>query len=217
MQSDRTKQRVAGALFLAAFLAYGFGTGMISGIIEANNPVAALAAKRTEFFVGAALVFLNSAIVAGIGYLLRPTLARHSRSIAWIYLAARLTEAAVLAFGIIGIASLVAANAPLTAAAIRSAQRANFFSYQIGMAVLGFASLFFCALLHRARLIPRLAAVWGFCGYAILLTGTMLELWGVNAGLLFFIPGGLFELFFGIWLMVKGFKTITTDAAPSLG
>lgn len=210
MHSAKTRQRLAGVLFLGAFLAYGFGNGMVSGIIEANNPVSALAAKRSEFFAGMGLIFLNSLFVVGIGWLLRPTLALHSRPVAWFYLATRVAEAVVLALGIIGIASVVVANAPLTAAAIRAAQRANFFSYQIAMAVLGFGSLFFCTLMHRERMIPRLTAIWGFCGYAVFLSGSLLELGGVGNGVLFAIPGGLFELFFGIWLITKGLQSTKT-------
>lgn len=207
MHSERAKQRLAGIFFLGAFLAYGFGNGMVSGIIEANNPVAALAAKRGEFFAGAALIFLNSIFVVAIGSLLKPTLARYGKIVAWCYLATRLGEAIVLALGIIGIVALVATDSALTATAIRSAQRANFFSYQIAMAVLGFGSLFFCALLYRARVIPHFAAIWGFCGYAVVLSGALLELGGVGSGIVFAIPGGLFEIFFGGWLIVKGLGT----------
>ena len=36
MKSDRAKLRIAGVLFLSAFLAYGIGAGMVTGIIEAT-------------------------------------------------------------------------------------------------------------------------------------------------------------------------------------
>ncbi len=206
MQAAKTQQRLAGILFLAAFLAYGFGAGLVAGILEAMNPAGALVAKRTEFFTGASLMLLNSVIVAGIGLLLRPVLAHYSKAVSRLYLLTRLAEAALLAAGVIAVIYFMTVQEPTPPFAMMKARRANFFAYQIGMAVLGFGSLFFCALLHRARLIPRFAAIWGFCGYAIFLAGALLELGGVNSGVLLSIPGGLFELFFGVWLIVKGFR-----------
>jgi len=88
MKTDRAKLRIAGVLFLSAFLAYGIGMGMVTGIIEATNPTVELALKRAQFITGAALMLVNSVIVASIGLLLLPILVRFNRAIAWSYLAA---------------------------------------------------------------------------------------------------------------------------------
>ena len=75
------------------------------------------------------------------------------------------------------------------------------------MTGLGVGSLFFCVVLCRARLVPRFLAVWGFVGYASFATGCVLELLGAaRAGLPATILGGLFEVFFAIWLLVRGFN-----------
>ena len=212
MKSDRTKLRIVGVLFLAAFLAYGIGTGMVAGIIEASNPVIELTFKRSQFITGAALMLVNSAIVASIGLLLLPILVRFNRAIAWSYMAARAIEAVALAAGVMGLLLLVTAEGPVTQTAIMTADRGNFFAYQTGMATLGFGSLFFCALLYRYRIVPRLLAAWGFVGYAVFFAGAVLELAGLPYGIMLSIPGGLFEIAFGIWLIAKGFNnTLGTE------
>ena len=165
MKSDKTTLRIIGVLFLSAFLAYGIGTGMVTGIIEATNPVDELTMKISQFTTGAVLMLVNSAMVASIGMLLLPLLGRFSRAIAWSYLAVRTVEAAALAASVMSLLFLVSADVPVTQAEIVTASRGNFFAYQIGMAVLGFGSLFFCVLLFRRRIVPRFLAVWGFVGY----------------------------------------------------
>ena len=56
-----------------------------------------------------------------------------------------------------------------------------------------------------------ISAVWGFIGYACIAAGTLLELFGVaGAGIVGAIPGGLFELTFGIWLIARGFASTAT-------
>jgi len=216
MKSDRAKLRRVGVLFLSAFFAYGLGTGMVAGVIEAANPVVALTFNKAQFVTGATLMFLNSAIVTSIGLFLLPILARFNRAMAWFYLAARALEAVALAFGVMGLLLLVIADSPVTQAAIITARRNNFVAYQTGMAVLGFGSLFFCAMLYRYRVVPRFLAVWGFVGYAVFLAGAVLEIAGRPYGLMLSIPGGLFELAFGIWLIAKGFDNTGAAVLPAL-
>jgi hypothetical protein len=66
--------------------------------------------------------------------------------------------------------------------------------------------LMLCYTLYRAKLVPRLVAVWGLVGYAIILCGSLLEVLGFNLLTIHAIPGGLWELFIGVWLIVKGFN-----------
>jgi hypothetical protein len=182
---------------------------MVTQVLEATNPVVAFSLKRAQFITGAALMLLNSAMVAGIGVLLFPLLARYNRAIAWSYLAARVIEAFALAAGVMSLFMLVATTNPVTQTAIVTAGRVNAVAYQTGMAVLGFGSLFFCALLYRCRLVPRLLAAWGFVGYAIFFIGAVAEIAGLPYGVVLSIPGGLFEIVFGIWLIAKGFDNAT--------
>ena len=48
-------------------------------------------------------------------------------------------------------------------------------------------------------------AIYGLAGYAIFLVGAILEILGHNVGVALSIPGGLFEIAFGVLLIAKGF------------
>jgi hypothetical protein len=53
--------------------------------------------------------------------------------------------------------------------------------------------------------------VLGLIGYALLSIGVLLDMLGyfsmsTSAGMLVYLPGGLFELFLPIWLFIKGFN-----------
>src|SRR3954449_12669474 len=202
--SVRQAARIVGVLFLAGFLAYGVGNLVATGIVDSDGR-----SDSTALFVtGAALMLLNSAFVIGIGVLMFPILRAHNKAIAVGYLGTRIFEGVVLAIGVVSL--IVVAD---SAAAIH----ANSVFYNVAEAVLGIGSLFFCALLFRTGLVPRFLAVWGFLGYACFAGGTLLELFGVaGAALVSSIPGGLFELTFGIWLIAKGFRS-TSAAMPSRG
>jgi len=196
--SVRRTARIIGVLFLAGFLAYGVGSLIATGIVRSADR----SGSTALFVTGATLMLLNSAFVIGIGVLILPILRPHNKAIATGYLGTRIFEGVVLAIGVV---SLIVVTD--SAAAIH----ANSVFYNIAEAGLGIGSLFFCALLFRTGLVPRFLAVWGFIGYACFAGGTLLELSGVaGAGLVGAIPGGLFELTFGIWLIARGFASTPT-------
>jgi hypothetical protein len=84
--------------------------------------------------------------------------------------------------------------------------QSNNMAYQVAEMTLGLGDLFLTALLFRIRLIPRFLSGWGFIGYAILMTGAIAEIFGIHIGLTLSIPGGLFEVALGFWLLIKGFQ-----------
>ena len=227
--SNRATARVVGVLVLGGYVTYGVGSATATGIASAPDYLARVGTSAA-FTASAVLMLVNSALVIGIGALMFPILRRHSQAVAVGYLATRLFEGVVLAVGVVGLLSLVTVSESYTAgggtgdpslmtlgALVRSG---NFLAYNVAMAGLGVGSMFFCSLLYRSNLVPRFLAAWGVAGYAIFTAGCLLELLGVaGAGLVAVVPGGLFEVFFGIWLIAKGFNrsAVAAGAAPAVG
>jgi hypothetical protein len=207
--------RLIGALFLAAFVLYGVGTGLVTSVLGTPNVLSTLSAQQTPLVLGAFLMLLNSVVVVGLGALFFPVIEHYGKRTALAYLAARIVEAVLLAIGVLCLLMLM----PLGQAAVAAGEanaawaialgslltQANTMAFQIAMLSLGLASLFLCVLLVRTRLIPRLLALWGFLGYALFLGGAIAEIFGMNIGIMPSIPGGLFELAVGCWLLIKGF------------
>jgi hypothetical protein len=199
----RRTARAVGVLFLAGFLTYGLGNLVATGVVDSGDR-----SDSTALFVtGIALMLLNSVVVIGIGVLMFPILRAHSTATAAGYLGTRIFEGVVLALGAVSLIVLTGSDAI----------HANAAFYSVAEAGLGIGSLFFCALLFRTGLVPRFLAVWGFIGYACFAAGNLLELFGVKgAGLVGTIPGGPFELTFGIWLIARGFvSTATAVRSPA--
>jgi hypothetical protein len=204
--SERSQQRIAGILFLCAFLAYGIGTAIVAPLIEAGNAAAVLLGARGQLVAGCALMLSNSVIVIALGLLLRHSLASANKKTASTYVTARVIEGLALAVGSFALMSLAFSGDALSLSHVASAKRVNFFGYQAGMLALGLGSLPFCLLLFRQRFVPSWLALWGLIGYAVFATGALLEFFGLPYGIALSVPGGLFELVFGVWLIIKGFR-----------
>ncbi|MEU8052532.1 DUF4386 family protein [Micromonospora haikouensis] len=175
--SLRVAGRCAGAFFLLAFVAYGVGSAL------PGQPA------------GAALVALNSALVAAIGALAFRALRPAHPGAAWGYLVARGAEAFLLAAGLVLRDSAGAGAADI--------------AYQAAMLSLGLGSVPFCLALARQRWLPGWLAGWGVAGYALLAAGAAAELAGIRVGVVLAAPGGLFELVFGVLLLARGFAPAT--------
>jgi len=222
---SRMAARIIGILILAGWFTYGPGGAITASIVAAPDVLANVAANQMTFTAGAVVMLLNSAAVVGIGVMWFPILKRHSEPVALSYLATRTLEAVFLTVGVMSLLSLTglgeayaSADAPAGAhfeTLSTVAVQLNDLSYQIGMATLGLGSLFFCHLLFRTGLVPRKLAAWGFIGYAVFAVGMVLDVFGFGVGLLLTIPGGLFELAFATWLIVKGIQPSATVPATA--
>jgi hypothetical protein len=161
------------------------------------------------------MMLLNSVVDVGKGVLFFPILEKHGKRTALAYFATMVVEVVLLAVGVLCLLMIVplaqegAGAGPAGAAWIKAlgslALQSNTMAYQVAEMLLALGCVSLCSLLFRARLIPRFMAMWGLIGYVILMIGTIAEIFGIHIGLMLTIPGGLFELALGFWLLIKGF------------
>jgi len=154
---------------------------------------------------------------AAHGVLMFPILKRHSERIAVGYLSFRIVDAVFIAVMVLfillqiplGSEYLKASAAEvyhvqaLSAVSVQASQ----YAYDIAMSTLGIAGLMLCYSFYRTELIPRWLAVWGLVGYGIIFCGMVSEIMGSGLGLVSSILGGLWEVFVGLWLIIKGFNS----------
>ncbi len=216
-ESDRRTARVIGGIYLAGMVIGIGGNVLIQSILTSPDHLSTIAAK--SMVLAAAAVFWLATVVGdgAHGVLMFPILKRRAgERVAVGYLAARIVDAVFIAV----MTLLIVMQIPLgqeylkAGSADRSALQAlsgvlteaNLYAYEFGMTAVGVAGLILCSAFFRAKLIPRALAIWGLAGYAILLVGSVLEILGFPLNSINALPGGLWEVFIGIWLIVKGFS-----------
>jgi len=150
------------------------------------------------------------------GVLMFPVLKPHSERLAIGYLASRIIDAVFLAI----YSLFVLLQIPLGSAYLKAVAPATFllqalstvliqatqYADNIGWIALGLAGVMLNSVFYRTKLVPRWIAVWGLVGYTIICCGMVSELMGSGLGLVSELPGGLWEVFVGGWLIVKGFN-----------
>jgi hypothetical protein len=210
LDSRMTSSRLIGLLFLAGFLFYGVGFALVTSVVNKPHFLAAVPDHRITLLVGVFLMLVNTVVDLGKGVLFFPILERHSRRAAQTYLATMIVEVVLLAAGALMFVLLVPLAKQSTEAGWATGVAdllldANDAAYQLAEMLLGLGAIVLTGVLLRSRLLPRFLATWGVLGYALLAIGSAADLLGAHVGLALSIPGGLFELALGGWLIVRGF------------
>jgi hypothetical protein len=191
MNKNRTIAIIVGALFLTSTVAFSMGSSFIQSYFNDGN------LNKTPLITGVLLEIYCGVAVAGIGVLMFPILKMFNKKLALGYAIFRIIECAIIVVGGTYLLSLLQLM----------------WNYEMIIFIFtGLGGLIFSYLLYQSKLIPRYLSVLGIIGYAMLLLGVLLNMLGyvdmsTGAGMLLYLPGGLFELFLPIWLFVKGFNS----------
>jgi hypothetical protein len=212
----RTTARVVGIVYLAGFVVGIGGNILIQSVLNAPNHLSTVSANNMTVVIGAILWLMAVAGDIAHGVLMFPVLKQHSERIAFGYLAARIIDAVFIAVMVLFMLIQIplgreylkaAAPAALNLQSLSAvSEQASQYAYQIGMSAVGLAGLMLCYAFYRAKLVPRIVAVWGLVGYGIIFFGMASAIMGSGLGLASSIPGGLWEIFIGVWLIAKGFN-----------
>ena len=212
----RTTARVVGVVYLAGFVVGIVGLGLIQSVLGAPDYLATVSANSMLLAFGAILWLLAVVGDAAHGVLMFPILKPHHERIAVGYLAFRIMDAVFIAIMVLFVLLQIPLGSAYVQAAVADASylqalstvfaQPQLYAYEIGMSTLGISGLMLCSTLYRAQLVPRWLAIWGLLGNATILVGMVSAIMGSSLGDLFSLPGGLWEVFVGLWLIVKGFN-----------
>ena len=199
-QSTRGLAILIGVMFLVATLTFLVGDALITAAFDASGPTV----EASDLAVGAILISIDAVAVAVIGVAVYRVLRSLQPGLALGYLILRILE---------GLAILVVVGYMVATIELINYEAAIYVFTGVGGLMLAIA-------LDRAGLIASWLAWLGIVGYvAITLAAPMDFLGAVSLdsppGMLFYLPGALFELILPILLIVKGFRLVSSDPDQS--
>lgn len=209
--------RIVAVLFLLATAASMVGFTFVGSVINAPDFPRQVNANKHQLSIGILFHLINDASVVGIGVLMFGILNRYNQNIAIAYAGSRFIEAGILMVGKISLLLLPLVSREFVNAGTYGGayyqtlgnvgKEWHQWSFEIAMLSVGLGGFFFCYLLYRTKLVPRVISVLGMIGYTLLFARSVLRIAWIPQGYMLFVPVGLFELIFPIWIIVKGFNT----------
>ena len=223
--NPRKSARIVGVLFIIATAAPILSVAFVPSLFGPDDVanVWLLAANENQTRIGALLEFTMAVAIAAIPIWMYPILKKYNESMALGYVGARLIEGIMFTIGTISLLTLltlskefIIAGAPdasyyqtlgTLVLSVRSAQSI------FAQFVFSLGSLMFYYLLYKSKLIPRWLSAWGLIGATLFLASAFLLLFGFDSRSTIYLLsnalGGLGEMVFAVWLIVKGFNSST--------
>ena len=214
--------RIAGLVYIITMLLGIFGVMYVESnlVIPGNNAATVnnITANEMLFRVGVASEILMYALVILLSWALYVTLKSVNKNLALLALLWRLGEAIIggAATVLSGLIPLLLLNSGAAFEPEKLHALVGLFldvratGLDVVLIFIGLGGTIFCYLFFKSKYVPRILAVWGIITYLSMLIISFISL--LSPGLppsvkmIFYAPGGLFELIFGFWLLIKGVK-----------
>jgi hypothetical protein len=213
---------LTGVLFITATLAPLLSTAFVPNLFGPEDlaNVWLLAANKNQVRIGALLEFTMAVAIIAIPIAVYPLLKRYNESMALGYATGRLVEGMMFIIGVICLLTLIPLSneyviAGVSGAAYYQALAALVLqvrSVQSIFAQFAFSlgSMMFYYILYKSRLIPRWLSGWSLIGAVLFLTSAIIAMFGFDSRSTLYLtlnaPGGLGEMVFAAWLIIKGFN-----------
>ena len=221
MDPMRKTALVAGLFYLLTFIS--IPTLAIYSALKSDPAWILGSGSDTGVLLGTVLELIVALAGIGTAVALFPVVRRQSEGFALGFVTTRIVEAAMIFTGVVSILSLVTLQQGLGAAAgaadapslttTGASLVANYnWAFTVGQSLMpGFNALLLGTLLYRSGLVPRALPTLGLIGAPILITATVLTIFGVveqysPLGGLASLPIAVWELSLGLYLTFRGFK-----------
>lgn len=189
----KTNSRVAGFFFLFYIV-----NGIAVTIVGGRAHIGGVAQHLGLFRVAILLTLLTAVDALALAVAIYGLTRRYDADLAMLALVFRVAE---------GIVGAMAAVNQTRVLAMPDQPQPGGNSTVIGAFLFAIGSAIYCYIFIRARNIPQWLAWLGFVASLLLCAGLPLQLLAVlqgAAGQVIWIPMAVFEIVFGVWLLVKG-------------
>jgi len=226
MVEYKTNARVIGILFILASVTAVVGGSLVGLPLEQSDYLTEIAAQDTQIITGVLLLVVQTIAVIGIAVMFFPVLKHRNEGVALGFVGARTLEGVLVILGAVSALMVLSLSRDYGQSGAVGVEAlgdtlvaAYQWTYWLGpMLFFSLSALILYALLYRAQLVPAWLSIWGLIGGALLLTRTVLEMYGIEFSApvqgAFAAPIGINEMVLAVWLIVKGFNANPQFVSP---
>lgn len=211
--------RVAGLAYLITICLGIFSVSFIESnlVISGDNAATVNNIIENEFLfrIGIASEILMYVLVVLLAWALYQILKTVNKNLALLALLWRLAEAIVGASATVlsGLIPLLLLNGNIVFETQQLQSLVGLFlgvrhvGLDIVLIFIGMGGTIFCYLFYTSKYVPRILAIWGIITYLTMLIisfASILMPISETVKIMFYTPGGIFEIIFGLWLLIKG-------------
>lgn len=234
MSTNKASAIIIGVLFIAATAFYMIGQSIHGPITASSDYLEHVYPDQQTVITGVLIELIGILAIPLIAVYFYPVLRKYSQVMSLGYLVFRSLEALLLLVVSIytlslihiskGFLGLTGANGMSYLEIGASVQAVSYWTFLLSVGIVfPLTALILNTVLYQSRLVPRFISVWGILAAMLLLTGTIVDVFGLLSGLsqstleaMLTIPIATNEIVLALWLIIKGFCTVN-DSPDSVG
>jgi hypothetical protein len=223
MNTNKASAIIIGVLFIAATTFYMIGQFIHGPITASSDYLEHVYPDQQTVIAGVLIELIGILAIPLIAVYFYPVLRKYSQVMSLGYLVFRSLEALLLLVVSIyslslihiskGFLGLTGANAMSYLEIGASVQAVSYWTFLLSVGIVfPLTALMLNAVLYQSRLVPRFISVWGLLAAMLLLTGTVVDVFGLLSGIsrsalevILTIPIAANEIVLALWLIIKGF------------
>lgn len=216
MNTPKSTSRLIGSLFILVMVTWTIGYILIDSVISAPYFLDNVYPQKTKVIFGVLIEVLEATGVIGIAVLFFPILKKYNENIARGYFGLRAVESVLLVMIALSPLLLITLSREYintdepdalyfqTFSALIMSVREGWPHFILSV-FYSFAAIMLNYVFYQTKLVPRIIAVWGLLSAILVLISAPMEAMEINWIAYAGISMGGYELFLGIWLILKGF------------
>ena len=225
--TDRRTALVAGVLYLLTFIGSIPALPLYHDLLKDRSYVLH-GGSDTGVLWGALLEILCALSGIGTAVVLHRVISRHGPTRALGFMAARTFEATMICVGVLSVLAILTlrhdavGTSGATAASLSGTARGlvavHDWTFLVGPGLMpAVNALCLASVLYRTRLVPRIIPLLGLIGAPMLAASSIATLFGAfeqvsGPAFVLALPIAVWEFSLGVWLVVKGFRTVGSNA-----
>jgi hypothetical protein len=228
MDAVRKATLISGVFYIATFVFSIPALGLYKGVLDDPNFVLGAGSSHGVLW-GGLIEVLTGLTGIGTAAVLYPVLKRHGGGRAVGFVVSRTLEAAMIFSGVLAVLAVYTLRQDFTGgdtASLTTTAHAlvaiKDWTFLLGPGVMpAINALCFASLLYQSRLVPRWIPTLGLIGAPMLLASSTATLFGAfdqvtTTSMLLALPIATWEMSIGIYMIVKGFKSVKAPQAPEV-
>jgi hypothetical protein len=215
--------RIAGLIFLINLIPYVIAQMLIlDSFFYIPDYIQKLHSNTVSIGFAVLLSFLSITAMLAFAILIFPILREFGNRLSIGYLGLRFVEFGILTYGMIKVVSLFELSKLIKAHGLEELSSSQLWADSllkewewtgtIYMLIFTVHCIIFYYLLLVSRLVPKIISIGGLIATFLAFTNIINHLFDLQFGGFFlFAPIGMIELILAIWLLIFGFKDVTSD------
>jgi hypothetical protein len=220
MTTHRRDAGIAGAFFITATVTAMIGITLYNPILKNAESLVAASENANQIALGGLFELILAIANIGTAIMLFPFLRRYSESWGLAYVCFRMLEVVFILIGILSLLSLLklsqdngdTSGLVTLQVAANTLKTIHSWAFILGPHfMLGVNTLIYSTIFYRSGLVPRNLSILGISGAVLILTGAILELFGIiphfSMQIIFLaLPIAVYEMVLAARLIRKGFS-----------